>query len=132
MFRGRGNYCGVSLGAEHDLWRSIESGNDVLGQFYIGGVLAGVACEPEIADPDIATLVGQNVAGLDVPVDNPAGVQKFEAAEYLVHNILDVVIGEIILRFFDQGVEVNVHQIGYQVHFSKIQLWVLVENYSFQ
>ena len=63
----------IFLPREHDLRRSVVSGGDVashLGILYTG--------KTEVADLEIAVLVDEDVAGLEVPVDDTRRVDVFQ------------------------------------------------------
>ena len=65
----------VLLPSKHDLRCSVISRGDVsshLGVLYTG--------ETEVADLEIAVLVYENVAGLEITVDNTSGVDIFQTA----------------------------------------------------
>jgi hypothetical protein len=64
----------VLLPREHNLGRTVVTGRDVtrhLGVLYTG--------QAEIADFQIAVLVDEDVAGLEVTVNNTGGVDVFQA-----------------------------------------------------
>jgi len=63
----------VLLPCEHDFWRSVVSGRNVschLGVLYTS--------ETEVADLEIAVLVDENVAGLQVTMYDTSGVDVFQ------------------------------------------------------
>jgi hypothetical protein len=65
----------VLLPREHDLGCSVVSCRDVSG--HLGVLYTG---EAEVADLEIAVLVHEDVAGLQVTVNNTGGVDVFETA----------------------------------------------------
>jgi hypothetical protein len=67
----------VLLPREHNLWRSVVSSRNItshLGVLYTG--------ETEVADLEIAVFVYEDVARLQVTVDNTSRVHVFQATLY--------------------------------------------------
>ena len=72
--------------------------------------------EAEITNFENTVWVDEKVAGLDVPVDDLAGVQVLHPPEYLVEEDLDVVRGQV-LGGDDDLVQVRLHQLRDEVDF---------------
>jgi hypothetical protein len=64
----------VLLPREHDLWCSVVSGGNVSSHLWV--LYTG---ETEVTDLEIAVLVYEDVAGLQVTVDNTSRVHIFQA-----------------------------------------------------
>ena len=94
---------------EDDFGRSVPSGDDVLGQRGRGLLVA--ASQTEVADFEVAVLVEQEVAGLEVAVDDVGGVDVEAAAEELVHKVLAVIVRQVLARV-DDSVHVGLHEVG--------------------
>ena len=71
--------------------------------------------QPKVADFEVAVRVEQQVAGLQVPVEDAGGVDVFEAAQDLVHEVLAVLLRQRLGRPYDL-VQVRVHELIDQVH----------------
>lgn len=68
------NFHIVFLPSKHDLWCSVVSCRDISGHLRILNT-----SETEIADLEIAVLVDKNVAGLEITMNNPCGVNIFQS-----------------------------------------------------
>lgn len=67
--------------------------------------------ESEVAYFEVAVFVDENVAWLEVAVDDVCGVHVEEPPEDLVDEVLDVLVGEF-LAGVDDAVEVCFHELG--------------------
>lgn len=93
--------------AQHDLRRAVPPRGDVLrhealvgrAALLLGGAVGGgvAAREAEVADFELAVGVDEEVAGLEVAVEDVGGVDVFEAAEGLVDEGLEVGVRERLL-----------------------------------
>lgn len=72
------------------------------------------ACQPEITDLEHAVAVDEQVAGLDVPVQDACRVEILEPAQDLVEEHFDVVLGQV-LRRHDDLVQVRLQQLCYHI-----------------
>ena len=102
----------VVLVLDEELGRAVPPRHDVLGERLRARVDA--AREAKVADLEVAVLVHQQVARLEVAVEHLRRVHRLEAAQDLVDKVLDVVVGERLLRV-DDVVQVGVEQLGHQV-----------------
>ena len=88
---GRHTSFGVALEAQHNLWSSVPSRGYIF--CHVPGILLGInretTSQAEVANLQIAVLVDQNVARLQVPVYDAGRVHIFQTAHYLVQEILD-------------------------------------------
>mmetsp|Transcript_39239 Transcript_39239/g.103439 ORF Transcript_39239/g.103439 Transcript_39239/m.103439 type:complete len:321 (-) Transcript_39239:246-1208(-) len=71
--------------------------------------------QPEIANFEVAILVDEQVVRLQVAMEHLGRVDGFEAAQDLVNEVLDVVVGERLLGV-DDVVQVSVHQLENKVN----------------
>lgn len=98
----------VFLPGEHDLGGTVVTCADVAGHLRV--LDTG---ETEIADLEIAVLVDENVAGLQVTVDYTCRVHVLETSEDLVQEILD----ELLLKrsACEQSVKIGTKELGNKV-----------------
>lgn len=75
------------------------------------------AAETEIAELYIALLVQQNIRRFEVPVDNVRRVHVIRRPENLVHEVLNVLVAELLLRVND-SVQVGFHEVSDDVDVS--------------
>lgn len=120
----------IVLRIEHHFRRSIVSRHHVLGHcIKVAVFFSGKA---EVAETDVAVLIGEDVRWLYVSVDDASGVQELESSEDLVDDELYVVVGEFFSVLLDERVEVDVHEVGHQVDVSELGLRVLVVDDSLE
>lgn len=90
----------------------------VLGDHLLCHVLRLIrlldARQSEVADFQHAIAVDEQIAGLDVAMQDACRVQILEAAQDLVQKHLDVVGGEM-LRRHDDLVQIGLQQFGYHI-----------------
>ena len=103
----------VVLGAEEELGRAVVLRDDLLGHVAVLVELDDSG-QAEVAYLEQAVAVDEQVAGLDVAVDDARRVEVLDAAQYLVEEELDVVLGEH-LRTGDDLVQVGLHELGENV-----------------
>ena len=106
---------------EHDLGRAVVARDHVLGLVLVG-LVADLAGQPEVAEPHLAGVVEQNVVGLDVAVHDVVLVQVVDPQEDLEHDVLDVVLGHVVLALLDHRVEVEVHELGDHVDLDRVMV----------
>ena len=110
----------VVLVLDEELGRAVPPRRHILGEVLLrvlfGDIVAkvGAARHPEVGDAQIAVLVDEDVARLEVAVEHVRRVHRLEAAEDLVGEALDVVVGEV-LRRADDLVEVGLEELGHEV-----------------
>ena len=87
---------GVALVLDEELRCAVPARHDVLGEAEVLLLLGGVdrAREAEVADLQVAVLVHQQVARLQVTVEHMRSVDSVHAAEDLVEEVLEVLVGE--------------------------------------
>ena len=108
----RDAYLRVLLEGKHDFWRAVPSCRDVfrhetrLRARGLGGL--DRPCEAKVADLEVAVGVQEQVRGLKVAVDDVGGMQRLERAEGLVHEVLRMVVGEVLRA--DDAVHVGFHE----------------------
>lgn len=107
---------GVTLEAQHDLGSTVPASGDVLG--HESNVWLCIVTEStrqsEITDLELAVGVDEQVAGLQVTVENISRVDVFEAAADLINKVLEVSVGQGLLRS-NNLVKVGLHQLLDQV-----------------
>lgn len=108
---------GVALAVEHDLRCSIPSGGDILGE-EAGVIVLGVghSRQAKVADLEVAGGVQQKVRRLQVAVQHVGRVDVLEAAQYLVEEVADVIVRDLLR--LQQLVQVGLHQALHDVHVS--------------
>lgn len=87
---------------QHDFRRAIVTSYHVFCQlslklllsFFI--VLNGSG-ESEVAHAYIALLCGKEVRRFDISVDDVCGMEEFKSFDYLVDNVLHMLIGEFLV-----------------------------------
>lgn len=99
---------GVVRCIQDNLWRSVPSGHHVLCQR--SGCLLIPTRQSEITNFQIATLIKQEVTWLQVSMDNIGGVNVEAASEQLIHEILTVIVSQVLSRVYDP-MHVSLHQI---------------------
>lgn len=101
----------VRLEAEHDFRRSVPSRCNVFG--HVSCVLFRVHTEAsrqtEIANLELAVGVDEQVAGLQVTVEDVCGVYVLQTAENLVNEGLEVCVGQWLSTANDGG-EITFHE----------------------
>ena len=70
--------------------------------------------QPEVADFEIAGCVQQEVAGLQIPVEDVGRVDVLESPENLIEEVADVVIAQPLR--LEQLVEISLHETLDDVH----------------
>ncbi|KAG5462802.1 MAG: hypothetical protein BJ554DRAFT_3486, partial [Olpidium bornovanus] len=106
---------GVLLERQHDLRGAVPAGGDVLGH-EAGGRRVGAARaarQPQVADLEVAVGVEQQVARLQVPVQDVRRVHVLQRPQRLVHEVLAVVVGQGLRA--DHPVQVGLHELLYDV-----------------
>ena len=107
----RTGFC-VALEAQHDLGGAVPSRSDVLG--HVARILLRVHGETpgktKIADLELAVGVDEQVAGLEVTVEDVGRVDVLEAAQDLVDEGLEVCVGEG-LAGADDGGKIALHEL---------------------
>jgi len=98
---------------QNDLGSSVPPGNDVLGEG--SGALFVATSKTEVADLEVAVLVKEKVAGLEITMDNVGRVDVETSSEQLVHEVLAVVVCQILTRV-NHTVHVRLHQVGDDVN----------------
>ncbi len=94
---------------EHDLGSTVVSCADVSS--HLGVLNAG---ETEIADLEIAILVYENVAWLEITVDDACRVDVLETTENLVQEVLDKLLLERSAR--QETVQIGTEKFGNEVN----------------
>ena len=106
---------GVRPAREHDLRRAVPARRDVFRELQVAAsVPRHAACEPKVADLEVAVRVDEQVAGLDVAVQHARRVDRLEAAQDLVRKVLRMIVAQR-LRAHD-AVQVRVHHLLHKVH----------------
>lgn len=104
-------FC-VALEAQHDFRGSVPSGGDILGHvprifLRVHGKAPG---QPKVADLEFAVGVDEQVAGLEITVQDVCRVDVLEAAQDLVDEGLEVSVGQG-LAGSDNGSQVAFHEL---------------------
>ena len=89
----RADLVAVVLGEHDELRGAVPARDDVLRHVLVLELVAH-AREAEVADGQVALAVHEDVVGLEVAVEDVGGVEVLEAAKELVHECLDVHVGE--------------------------------------
>ena len=84
--------------AQHDLWRSIPPGGNVFSHEALVGTSLGTgpsprrvpSCKTEVADLEFAVGVNQEVARLEVTMNNVSRVNVLETAKGLINKRLEM------------------------------------------
>lgn len=84
--------------AEHDLRRAVPPRRDILGHEALLLCLVEPAGEPEIANLELAVCVHEQVARLEIAVQDVGRVNVFQAAERLVYERLEMRVREGLTR----------------------------------
>ena len=71
----------------------------------------GSRCLPNL---QVAVLIEENIAGLQVAVDDVGGVEEFEGAQHLVDEILNV-LGEQLLPRSNHSTQICLHELADEV-----------------
>lgn len=111
-------FC-VLCETEHDLRSSVPSCSDILGleaSSNIVGLVAEATGETEVANLQFAVGIDEQVAGLEIAVQDVGRVDILEAAEDLVDKGLEVGVGQR-LATADDGSQVTLHKLFVQVDF---------------
>ena len=97
---------------ENDFRGTVPPCDNVFGE--CGGGFLVASGESEVAHFEVAVFVQEQVGGLQVAVDDVGRVDVQTAAQKLVHEVLDVVIRQILPRI-DHSVHIRLHQVRYNV-----------------
>lgn len=104
-------FC-VALEAEHDFRRTVPSRGDVFR--HVSRILLRVdgeaTSQTKVANLEFAVGIDEQVAGLEVSVQDIGGVDIFETAENLVNKGLEVGVGQG-LAGTNNGGKVAFHQL---------------------
>jgi hypothetical protein len=107
----RTGFC-VALEAQHDLGCSVPPRSDVLG--HVSGILLRVhgktSSQSKIADLKFAVGVYEQIAGLQVTMEDVRGVDVLQTTQDLVYKRLEVGVGER-LAGADDGRQIALHQL---------------------
>ena len=80
---------------EHDFWGPVPAGGHVLceeASLATSVVLwLRYACQTEVADAQVTGGIDEEVAGLEVPMDDIGRVDVLETPQHLVHKVANVV-----------------------------------------
>ena len=112
----------VLLEGEHDLWRAVPAGGDILGHearlapVRLGRL--GRAREAEVADLEVAVGVKEQIGRLEITVNHISRVERLDRAQRLVGEVLDVVVRESLGT--DHPVQVRLHQLLDKVHLFEV------------
>ena len=117
-------YLMIILRVEHHFRSAVVARHDVL--CHRVQVAVFFSREAEVAEPDVAVLISEDVGGLDVSVNDASGVQELKSTEDLVDDELDVIVGELFSVLLDERVEVDIHEVGDQVDVPELGFEVLV------
>lgn len=114
--------CGsIVLVREHDFWRAVPSRGDVLGHELLGAgsnrisICIKPAREAKVADLQLAVRVHQQIAGLQIAVEDIRTVDVLEATKRLVDKTLEVRIAQGLSRA-DDRMQVRLHELLVEVH----------------
>jgi len=102
---------------EHNLRSSVPSCSNVLGleaSSNIVGLVAEATGETKVANLQLAVGIDEQVAGLEVAVQDVCRVDVFETAENLVDEGLEVGVGQG-LATADDGGQITFHQFFVEV-----------------
>ena len=106
-------------GSQQQLGAPVPAGDDVLGHRVVGvgpreRPLVHEPRQAEVGDAQLAVLGDEQVARLEVPVEDAHRVHRLDALEELEREGLEVQVGERLLRL-DDPVQVAVHQLHHHV-----------------
>ena len=107
----RTGFC-VALEAQHDLGRSVPPSGNVFGHvscvlLWVHGEAPGQA---KVADLELAVGVDEQVAGLEIAVEDVGRVDVLQTAQDLVDEGLEVCVGER-LAGADDGSQIALHKL---------------------
>lgn len=102
-------------------FRGAEPAGDHVRRQVVGGVDALVldGGQAEVADPQLALLIDQQVLRLDVPVDDTCRVDVLEPAGQLVHEELFVLPRNLVVQA-DDIMQVRVHVVSHDVELAEV------------
>jgi len=98
---------------QNNFGRAVPPCDHVLRERVRGLFVA--ASKTKVTDLEVAVFVEQQVRGLQVPVDNVRGVDVEAPAQQLVHEVLNVVVGQVLPRV-DHAMHVRLHQVRNNVN----------------
>lgn len=98
----------VMTGVEDDLGRSVPPGDHVLRQR--SGRLLIASSETEVADFKVTVLIQQQVARLQITMDDRRAVDVKAATQQLIHEILAMVVRQI-LSGVNYAMHISLHEI---------------------
>uniref|UniRef100_A0A0K8RI04 Putative mitogen-activated protein kinase n=1 Tax=Ixodes ricinus TaxID=34613 RepID=A0A0K8RI04_IXORI len=100
---------GVPLAVQHDLRRPVPPRRHILRQ-EARVVVLGVRHprQAKVADLEVTSGVEEQVARLEIPVQNIGRMNVFEAPQDLVEEVADVVVAQLLR--LEQLVQVSLHQ----------------------
>ena len=108
----------VVLALGEQLGRSVPARHDVLCQI-VEELHLHAARKAEVADGQVAVGVDEQVARLHVAVQHVGRVDVLEAAEDLVHEVLEMLLRQRLARA-DDAVQVALHEVGDDVRVREI------------
>lgn len=88
-------------------------------------VFFDTAGKSEIAHADITFFGCEQVGRFDITVENVGRVKELQAFEDLVNDVLDVLVGEFLVRLNDL-VEINFHVICHKIDRAEILVFFFV------
>jgi len=101
------------FGVENDFWRPLPACHDLLCLELIW-VCVLASAQAEITNFEVTLFVEEQIGGFEVAVDDVGFVHLVRAFEDLLHEELQVVVGEVLLGV-NYFVQVGFHQFGDQL-----------------
>jgi len=83
------HFLGVLVTRKHNFWSSIVSCDDVLCQVF-SFLFAQASAETKVTNFEVAVLIQQDVAWLQVSVNHVCWMQKLKCSQDLIDKVLDV------------------------------------------
>lgn len=102
-------------GIKDDFRSTVPTGYNVFSETFLDLLLFVTSSKTEITDLKLTTFVKQDVTRLQVSMDNVGRVQVVASAQKLVHEVLHVLVGELLSRV-DDSVHVSLHQLSDDVN----------------
>lgn len=102
-------------GVEDDFRGTVPTSDNILGESFLNLLFFVASCKSEITNLELTTFVEQDIAGLQVSVDDVGRVKVVAATQELVHKVLHVLVGKLLSRVND-SVHVSLHQLGDNVN----------------
>lgn len=100
---------------EDDFRGTVPTGDNVFGESFLNLFLFVTSSKTKITDLELTAFIKEDIAGLQISVNNIGRVQVVAAAQKLMHKVLHVLVGEF-LSGVDNSMHISLHKLSDNVN----------------